>query len=43
VPTINLGPWGRDYHTPFERIETDYGFRVLPSLLLDLSRAVLAA
>jgi arginine utilization protein RocB len=36
VPTVNLGPWGRDYHTPLERIETDYGFRVLPRLLIDL-------
>ncbi len=36
VPTINLGPWGRDYHTPWERIEADFGFRVLPRLLLEL-------
>ncbi len=43
VPTVNLGPWGRDYHTPLERIEADYGFRVLPGLLLDLATRLLAA
>ncbi len=43
VPTVNLGPWGRDYHTPLERIETDYGFRVLPALLVDLCRRLLSA
>ncbi|EYD72906.1 Arginine utilization protein RocB [Rubellimicrobium mesophilum DSM 19309] len=41
VPTVNLGPWGRDYHTPLERIEADYGFRVLPRLLFDLATRVL--
>lgn len=35
LPTVNLGPWGRDYHTPWERIATDYGFRAMPRLLLD--------
>lgn len=42
LPTINLGPWGRDYHTPLERIETDYGFRALPRLLADLCGRLLA-
>lgn len=42
VPTVNLGPWGRDYHRPYERLETDYAFRVLPDLLLRLSTSVLA-
>jgi arginine utilization protein RocB len=42
VPTVNLGPWGRDYHTPLERIETDYGFRILPELLADLCRRLLS-
>lgn len=42
VPIVNLGPWGRDYHTPLERIETDYGFRVLPQLLADLVTRILA-
>ncbi len=43
VPTVNLGPWGRDYHTPLERIDVDYGFRVLPALLRDLCARILAA
>jgi arginine utilization protein RocB len=42
VPTVNLGPWGRDYHTPYERIDVDYGFRVLPDLVADLVRRVFA-
>jgi arginine utilization protein RocB len=42
VPTINLGPWGRDYHTPLERIHVDYGFRVLPALIRDLAQRILA-
>lgn len=42
VPTLNLGPWGRDYHTPWERMHTDYGFRQLPALLEDLTRRLLA-
>lgn len=42
VPTVNLGPWGRDYHTPLERIEAEYGFRVLPALILDLCERLLA-
>ena len=43
MPTVNLGPWGRDYHTPLERIDVDYGFRVLPALLRDLCARILAA
>ena len=42
VPTVNLGPWGRDYHTPLERIHVDYGFRILPLLIADLTRRILA-
>ena len=41
IPTVNLGPWGRDYHTPLERIETDYSFRILPGLLCDLVERIL--
>ena len=41
IPTLNLGPWGRDYHTSLERIETDYGFRILPGLLCDLVERIL--
>ncbi len=41
VPTVNLGPWGRDYHTPLERTHVDYAFRQLPALLEDLTRRIL--
>ena len=36
VPTINIGPWGRDYHTPLERLHMPYAFGTLPALLLDI-------
>ena len=26
VPIVNAGPWGRDYHTPLERLHTGYAF-----------------
>ncbi len=42
MPTVNLGPWGRDYHTPLERIETEYGFNILPGLLCDLTLRILS-
>lgn len=42
VPTVNLGPWGRDYHTPYERADVDYLFHRLPALLEDLARRLLA-
>lgn len=42
VPTVNLGPWGRDYHSRYERIETDYGFRILPQVLIGVVRRILA-
>lgn len=41
LPVVNLGPWGRDYHTPLERIHVDYGFRVLPALIEDLVQRIL--
>ncbi|MCQ8242085.1 M20/M25/M40 family metallo-hydrolase [Rhizosaccharibacter radicis] len=43
LPCINAGPWGRDYHTRLERMHREYGFRVLPDLVLELSRALLDA
>lgn len=43
VPTVNLGPWGRDYHNPLERMHEDYGLRQLPALIEDLTRRFLAA
>jgi arginine utilization protein RocB len=33
IPIVNAGPWGRDYHTPLERLETVYAFDTLPRLL----------
>jgi arginine utilization protein RocB len=42
VPIVNAGPWGRDYHTPLERLHTAYAFEVLPELLLEIARGVLA-
>jgi arginine utilization protein RocB len=41
VPTVNIGPWGRDYHTPLERLHMPYAFEVLPRLLLETARGVL--
>jgi len=41
VPTVNIGPWGRDYHTPLERIHAPYAFAVLPGFLLAVCRGVL--
>jgi arginine utilization protein RocB len=29
-PTVNIGPWGRDYHTPLERLHAPYAFETLP-------------
>lgn len=42
VPTVNAGPWGRDYHTPLERLHAPYAFGVLPRLLVDILGALLA-
>ncbi|MGL5362282.1 MAG: M20/M25/M40 family metallo-hydrolase [Bosea sp. (in: a-proteobacteria)] len=41
LPTINIGPWGRDYHTPLERLHTPYAFNVLPGLVLETALGVL--
>jgi arginine utilization protein RocB len=43
LPTVNAGPWGRDYHTPLERLHTGYAFEVLPDLVLEIAREVLGA
>lgn len=42
IPSINVGPWGRDYHTRLERMHADYSFRVLPDLLLTIVQNLLA-
>ena len=39
-PCINLGPWGRDYHTWLERLHAPYAFEVLPLALLAVIDAV---
>ncbi len=33
LPTINVGPWGRDYHQRTERVNMPYSFAVLPELV----------
>lgn len=42
IPTINIGPWGRDYHTPLERLHIGYAFDVLPQVVSDVCAALLA-
>lgn len=41
LPAVNAGPWGRDYHTPLERVHMPYCFGVLPDLIGALARAFL--
>ncbi len=36
LPIVNAGPWGRDYHTPLERLHEGYAFDVLPGLIADI-------
>ena len=36
-PTVNAGPWGRDYHQQFERIYQPYSFGTLPELVWRLA------
>ncbi len=43
IATINIGPWGRDYHTPLERLHTGYAFGVLPQLVADTCRTLLGS
>jgi arginine utilization protein RocB len=42
-PTINIGPWGRDYHTWLERVHAPYAFETLPRVLLSVIDAVAKA
>jgi arginine utilization protein RocB len=42
IPTINAGPWGRDYHTRLERMHKGYCFEILPGLLAGIVERVLA-
>ncbi|HEV7252516.1 MAG TPA: M20/M25/M40 family metallo-hydrolase [Mesorhizobium sp.] len=41
IPVVNAGPWGRDYHTPLERLETTYAFEILPELLAAIAAEML--
>ncbi|MCR6499836.1 M20/M25/M40 family metallo-hydrolase [Shinella sp. CPCC 101442] len=41
-PTVNIGPWGRDYHQKWERVHTPYTFEVLPDLVFESALAWLA-
>jgi arginine utilization protein RocB len=38
-PTVNIGPWGRDYHQKWERVHAPYTFEVLPDLVFEAARA----
>jgi arginine utilization protein RocB len=38
-PTVNIGPWGRDYHQKWERVHAPYTFEVLPDLVYETARA----
>lgn len=40
-PTVNLGPWGRDYHQWLERVHLPYATQGLPAALWDLALEVL--
>jgi arginine utilization protein RocB len=42
-PCINIGPWGRDYHTWLERLHAPYAFETLPRVLLAVIEAVTAS
>ena len=33
IPTINVGPWGRDFHQRLERVYAPYSFGVLPEVV----------
>jgi arginine utilization protein RocB len=33
LPTINVGPWGRDYHGRLERVYMPYSFEIVPELI----------
>ena len=41
LPTVNVGPWGRDYHTRLERMHAGYAYDTLPLLIARLTRQLL--
>ncbi|WP_233290760.1 M20/M25/M40 family metallo-hydrolase [Shinella sp. PSBB067] len=40
-PTVNIGPWGRDYHQKWERVHAPYTFEVLSDLVFEAALACL--
>ena len=42
-PSVNIGPWGRDYHHWLERLHAPYAFETLPNVLLAVIDAVAKA
>ena len=40
-PTVNLGPWGRDYHQWLERVHLPYAVQGLPAAVWDLTARLL--
>jgi arginine utilization protein RocB len=40
LDVVNLGPWGRDAHTMFERVHVPFAFERLPRLIERLVRDV---
>lgn len=43
LPTINIGPWGRDYHQRTERVYMPYAFSVVPELIWRIVEDVVAS
>jgi arginine utilization protein RocB len=41
LPTINVGPWGRDYHQRTERVNMPYSFGIVPELIWRIANDVL--
>ena len=41
LDVVTLGPWGRDAHGLYERVNAPYAFERLPRLLVDVVRATL--
>ncbi|AYO31267.1 M20/M25/M40 family metallo-hydrolase [Biomaibacter acetigenes] len=33
IPMVNIGPYGKDAHKMFERVEMNYSFRIVPQLI----------
>lgn len=41
VPVINIGPYGKDAHKKWERVEIDYSMQIAPNLTLGVIRQLL--